>query len=154
MNLLVIAFGLSMAMHGCTNRAKVGQENLPETATGHLALIKATSQQWTAGIKGGGSGTEYTFVVEVQTTEVLSFGEVILDGQPYTPTVLKQGRTVGQAEQDPQMGDTLNLRVSTSGRPSAPKDGLPAATIHYSHSGMPQTLEVPVITMLATQQRP
>lgn len=47
--------------------------NGPSVKSDAFTLLEATSQDWTAGVQGGGKGTEYYFKVHIATSRELQF---------------------------------------------------------------------------------
>lgn len=116
-----------------------------------MELVGATSRNWTAGISGGGSGTEFTFTVVVHTHEKVNFTRIRMNGADHTPVLVRPGSPVAQAAVIPTQGDTLDLRLSL---PRTEPTGDPAAVIHYSVDGVASELPVPRIEHLPPQNRP
>ncbi len=124
-----------------------------------VGLVKATRQDWVAGIKGGGAGTEYTFTVKITGSDPITFGPVSIGGIEHGALVRERGGPVTQESVVPHDGDTLDLRVSvrrpevasTADTASAPAAG---ASIHFTINGEPRSLPVERIERLAPQNRP
>ena len=148
-----------LAMQSCAPQGKTAQD--APTGTGSIegiALVKATGQKWTAGIKGGGSGTEYTFTVAILGAEPVLFDSMDVYGTVYKPTLIKRGGPVSNEPVVPQKGDTLDLRISVrDAEPPVPKEpttGSPQAVVRCTLNGKPARLEVAHIEMLAPRPRP
>jgi hypothetical protein len=73
-------------------------------------LLDATSQHWTAGIAGGGSGTDYSFKVMVQASGKIRFDSAWLNGKSFLIQAVKGKQFNPQAEYSKH--DTINLRIS------------------------------------------
>lgn len=124
-----------------------------------VGLVRATRQDWVAGIKGGGSGTEYSFTVTIAGSDPVIFGAVSIGGVDHVAMVHKRGGPVTQQEVVPHAGDTLDLRVSVR-RPEVASSMDTASTpatgtsIHFTIKGEPVSLPVEHIEQLAPQNRP
>ena len=73
-------------------------------------LLEATSQHWTAGMAGGGSGTDYAFKVVIQTTAKIKFDSVWLNGKAFLIQAVKgkQFNPLSEFEKN----DTITLKIS------------------------------------------
>ena len=136
-----------LLLQQCTVRSKESASNGDAEP---LTLLAATAQAWTAGVKGGGSGTEYRFTLVVNTEQPIQVAEVVLADKSYSPLLTKPGAPVGQAVV-PSMGDTLNIRISVPGSDAPRAD---RGVVRYTVSEQPRTIEVPKIDQLAPQNRP
>jgi hypothetical protein len=101
-------------------------------------LVDATSQHWTAGIPSGGSGTEYTFRIVIETKEPIRFDSVWMADKAF-PIQAVKGK-VFTPEVSLNKGDTVRLRVSDS-RPGTPGAG---------PSGSSDVKEAPVLVKKST----
>ena len=149
-----------LMVQSCSPRTKTTDEGavMAQDQNG-IGLIHATRQDWVAGIKGGGAGTEYTFTIAITGIEPITFGRVSIGGKDHDALVRKHGGPVTQDPLIPKAGDTLDLRVSvrrpdiSSTADTAHAPGA-AALIFYTVKGEPRSLPVERIERLAPQNRP
>jgi hypothetical protein len=64
-------------------------KNAPASTNDYFTLIRATSQEWVAGIRGGGRGTDYSFRLEITTDKELQFDTVWMKNRAYPLFVTK-----------------------------------------------------------------
>jgi hypothetical protein len=76
----------------------------------YFKLTDATSQGWTAGMAGGGSGTEYSFKVQIHTRESIRFDSVWMNNKAFKIQAVK-GK-VYDPKSILQKNDTIDLRIS------------------------------------------
>jgi len=60
-----------------------------DSTNGYFAMIRSTSQEWVAGIRGGGRGTDYFFKLEITTDQELLFDTVWMKNRAYPLFVTK-----------------------------------------------------------------
>lgn len=130
-------------------QANGGTSNNASEEPEDLALISATSMNWVAGIKDGGSGTEYNFTVVVGTDQPVTISSVQINGTEREHNVHKQGAAVANSPLQIAQHDTLNVHVSTETNKEAA-----SALITYTVGGQEMQLPVDSIEMLETQNRP
>ncbi len=99
-----------------------------------LQLQSAFSQNWTAGMAGGGSGINYTFHVRIQTNEKIRFDSAWLNGKSYPIQAVKGNLYNPRSEFF--INDTLLLKVTEfiPGRRAGSKNNSPE-----SETGKPKT---------------
>lgn len=124
-----------------------------------VELLKATRQDWVAGIVGGGAGSEYTFTIAIPEKGPVTFGAVTIDRAEHPAVLRKRGAPVTQAAVVPVAGDTLDLRVSVrrsdaANVPDTDSTTSTGAIINYSIGGEQRSLPVDRIERLAPQNRP
>ncbi len=78
----------------------------------HFTILKATSQTWTAGVHGGGSGTEYFFKIIVNSKKELKFDFAWINNIKYEIFLAKESPFISEAPIKLDKGDTITLRVS------------------------------------------
>ena len=149
--LFVLTIATILGVHSCSPGKKAAQDPVESAHQAGVTLIQATGQRWTAGIQGGGSGTEYTFKVAINTATPIQFGTVDLGGKARAVLVARHGSAISTTLVVPQQGDTLNLRVSVNNEVIPIAEG---ATIHYTDNSIAQQLLVPRIEKLAPLNRP
>lgn len=79
----------------------------------YFTLLDASYQNWTAGIRGGGSGTEYYFKIKIATDESIVFDTTWINNKALKINVSKN--TVGKISNTPPVilqNDTVILRSS------------------------------------------
>lgn len=103
-----------------------------------ITFLNASLQSWTAGVQGGGSGTEYYFPIILNTSKEISFTEAWINNQSYDVFLSIDNAAISNDPLKVQKGDTITLRVSalnntppksTSSSPPITYDG--AALIGY-----------------------
>ena len=122
------------------------------TTTANVELIKATKQDWTAGIQGGGSGTEFTFMVRTPASGTVAFQQIAIGGSDLEPTLVRPGDPVSGTSVTPGTNDTLHLRLSVKREESAASAA--SAVIHYTLSDEAKELAVPSIEKIPSLPRP
>jgi len=148
----LLLLSAALTLHACSSRGKTsGAVGTDKDAKPPVELLKATSRNWTAGIMGGGSGTEYTFTVAVHATGDMRFTRIALGGADHVPTTVRPGSTVTNAPVVPHQGDTLHLRLSL---PSGSGPGTAQTLIHYTLNTTEQQLPVPTIERLPAEKHP
>jgi hypothetical protein len=100
----------------------------------HFNVIDCSSQDWVAGVPGGGSGTDYSFRLCVETKERVRFDSVWMKHKAFKIQVVK-GKTY-KAKTEIMRGDTLVLRFSDvqPGSESGPSAAGKTATALNTHS--------------------
>lgn len=76
-----------------------------------FTLLKATSENWRAGIKQGGSGIEYSFVLKVNEIKNISFDSVWVNDQRLSVKIVRNGKIVVDHSQIVS-GDNIKIRCS------------------------------------------
>lgn len=114
-----------------------------------IELLSAKSMNWVAGIKDGGSGTEYNFRVVVTTDKPLAFSAVSINGEKREHAVSKRGTAVSSTPLEIAQHDTLDVHVSTETNKEKAK-----ALLEYTVNGQEQQMAITEIEMLETQNRP
>jgi hypothetical protein len=61
-----------------------------DPTNGYFTMIRATSQEWVAGIRGGGRGTDYSFKLEIATDQDLQFDTVWMNNRAYALFATKE----------------------------------------------------------------
>lgn len=122
-----------------------------DATAGPVRLIKATAQDWVAGIQGGGSGTELTFVVAIDQDDI-RFSSIGLADAQHDPVLARPGSVLSNEPVVPKKGDTLHLRLSLE--KNDPAANATEAIIAYTVAGEAKTLQVPSIEKIAPQPRP
>jgi hypothetical protein len=77
-----------------------------------FSLLEATSQNWTAGIPSGGSGTEYYFTVKINTADRVTFDSAWIHDKAFGLFISKNVTSVSQEPVQFSKGDTITLRVT------------------------------------------
>jgi hypothetical protein len=115
--------------------------------------LEATSQNWTAGVAGGGSGTEYYFKVQITSSRQLKFDSAWINSKAYPVFLSKNKPAVSSAPVTFENGDTITLRVSDLANHQVndskpPIDFNGAALIGYSLDNKPDYFVIREITRL------
>ena len=61
-----------------------------DSTNGYFTMIRSTSQEWVAGIRGGGRGTDYFFKLEITTDQDLQFDTVWMKNRAYALFATKE----------------------------------------------------------------
>ena len=77
----------------------------------HFELMEAYAKPWVSGIKGGGSGIEYTFVLKVGKISNISFGDIWVNNQKLSSKVVKDNMLLTD-QRTIVSGDQVKLRCS------------------------------------------
>lgn len=110
---------LSLFLLSCHTSNKSGGKSAlpdkterPETESGdYFLLINATYENWVAGVKNGGSGTEYHFKLTVNTNETLSFDSLWVN-QHALKAFVAQKDGISNKPAEYGNGDTITVRAS------------------------------------------
>lgn len=78
-----------------------------------FSLLQATSQRFSAGMRGGMSGIEYSFLLRINTKERLLFDSVWIGKYPYKVVVAKQRNFISNEPISYTKGDTITLKITT-----------------------------------------
>lgn len=139
-----------------------------------IEILSATSQKWTGGIKGSGSGVNYVFVIVVP----LSLQELVIDelwiGETFHKPQISKNENLGNLKF--QAGDTLyiyasdyfkspdNPKLDTNEQPTEPETFVEnmkppykysgAALIGYTVGGERKYKTIDIITAIFPQKRP
>jgi hypothetical protein len=100
MKTLVILMILAVASFNLCREPKAAGTRVKEVTTAtstitsdstndYFAIIRSTSQEWVAGIRGGGRGTDYSFRLEINTDKELQFDTVWMKNRAYPLFVTK-----------------------------------------------------------------
>lgn len=98
---------LLLVFFGCKS-SKVSSDS---TTTKAFELMEAYAKPWVAGIKEGGSGVEYTFVLKMGTIDKISFGSVWVNGQKLTAKIVRYNKMLPNQELI-SSGDEIKVRCS------------------------------------------
>lgn len=74
-------------------------------------IMQAYAKPWVAGIKDGGSGIEYTFVLKVGTIEKINFGFVWVNNQKLSSKIVRDNKILPNQELI-SSGDEIKVRCS------------------------------------------
>jgi hypothetical protein len=128
-----------------------------------LRLLNAEYEEWTAGVKDGGRGTEYYFKLNVATSDKVQFDSAWIGGKVFASYVAHKGmgKPVTTQPVTFKKGDDITLRVSDLQLPSAPMatTAVPpinykgAALLRYRINGKINYLNVPDLTKKSTPNR-
>ncbi|HLF64675.1 MAG TPA: hypothetical protein VI603_13015 [Saprospiraceae bacterium] len=142
----------------CKSVTKTG--NNASMTNDSFTLLSATSQSWTAGIPGGGSGTEYYFNVKIKTSRQLLFDSAWINDSAFKIFLAKDKTPVSSEPITFSKGDTITLRVSelihqnthtTSAKPPINFTG--AALLSYMVKDKPAYFIIKEITRLPSLNR-
>ena len=148
MRAIICLFAITLFTAESCNNEKVSDQGQGEP----IILFKATSMNWTAGIKGGGSGREYTFTVGVASDVPVSINAVSINDIDQQFVLIKQGASVSNEELIIAQGDTLDIRVSISGEELEKE--FERAIISYALNDKASGLRIDQIEQLEPQNRP
>jgi hypothetical protein len=131
----------------------------------YLEVLGATSQEWVAGVRGGGRGVNYRLRIKIRTNNLITFDSIWLAGKRLPVKLEPAGKA---SDLKAAKNDVVTLLASDfTGRPgrmgSRTEDSTPippaasvkapiayegAALVKYSVGGSVQYLPVPGITVL------
>jgi len=123
-------------------------------------LLHASSQNWTAGIPSGGSGTEYYFAVKINTSDALRFDSAWIHNESFPIFLSNNNASISNEPVKIIRDDSITLRVSdlnlpnvkvTSSKPPVSFNG--AALIGYTLNGKPVYFIIKEIEKLPTLHR-
>jgi hypothetical protein len=126
-----------------------------------LRLLNAEYEEWTAGVKDGGRGTEYYFQLNVATSDQVQFDSAWIGGKVFASFVARPSGPVNNQPVSFKKGDNITLRVSDLRLPAAPaaSNAVPpvnykgAALLRYRINGKINYLNVPDLTKKTTPNR-
>ena len=85
-----------------------------KTKENYFSLLQATSQRFSAGMRDGTSGIEYSFFLTINTKESLIFDSVWIGKEAYKVVVTKQRKFISNAPITYTKGDTISLRITAN----------------------------------------
>ncbi len=132
-----------------------------DVSSEHFKVLSATSRRWFSGVASGGRGIDYSFKVQITTTEPISFDTAWIGNRAYAIAVAKE---VGRVSSQPVMisnGDQIVLLVSIMVRKEvrtseaeSSLDHVDQARIMYHVNGKPAFLTVKNIQSQEGHNRP
>ena len=78
----------------------------------HFVLLSAASEDWVAGTKGGGRGTEYYFTLKITTSTPLSFDSIWVANKALPLFIANTKTSISDKPVRFKKGDTILLRAS------------------------------------------
>lgn len=123
MKTLVILIILSIASSNSCREPKAAKTQSKEVMTttfsvmadstnGYFRIVRSTSQEWVAGIRGGGKGTDYFFKVEITTDDDLHFDTVWMKNRAYALFATKEKPGISSQPIVFSKGDVIVLSAS------------------------------------------
>lgn len=141
-----------------TDQNSTRDQDLPSE---HFKVLSATSQRWFSGVASGGRGIDYSFKVQITTTEPISFDTAWIGNRGYEIAVAKE---VGRVSSQPviiSIGDQIVLLVSimvrkadSTSEAESSLDHVDQARIMYHVNGKPAFLTVKNIQSQIGHNRP
>ncbi len=104
--LLVSFFIFLVIIYACNKKSA------PNTSTTNFTLLDASLQNWIAGTPEGGSGTEYYFKLNINTSKKIIFDSVWINNESFKMLVTKKVSHISNEEITYTKGDTITLRIS------------------------------------------
>ena len=176
---IVAAFGCASRHKSSDNQSTVensnSEQNKPSTAdsisnhssnnvnvTGankYFKLLSAVAEPWVAGVRGGGSGTEYYFNMVITTDQNLKFGKVWIADKSFDSFLYKEQKEITGAPITFLKGDSIAVRVSDlqnmkPGTLAPPQNYNGEALIEYILNGKSNYFTVKEIKKLPTLYKP
>jgi hypothetical protein len=117
-----------------------------------LKLVSATSETWSGGTAGSGSGKEFYFKIKIQTSKPIIFDSVWINNKMLATYLANNRLSISQEPIKFTRNDTIIVRASESSlRPSAPSNRpnnfSGEASIRYYLDGKMKYLNVKKITI-------
>jgi hypothetical protein len=91
---------------------EITTDNNLEKKKDYFTLLSATSQSWTSGIAGGGSGTEYYFKIKVNTADKLLFDSAWVNNKAFQVFISKETKSISNEPIKYGNGDVISIRIS------------------------------------------
>lgn len=99
------------------------------TQSEFFSLLTAISQNWKAGIQGGGSGTEYYFKIKINTQEAIKFDSAWINNKGFEIFIAKESAAISNEAIKFGKEDTITLRISNINSKIRPSENVkPAIT--------------------------
>lgn len=86
--------------------------NKPETKRDYFTLLSATSENWTAGIPSGGSGTEYYFKIKITSSDKIIFDTLWINDNAFETFISKESTSISDKPVQYGKGDIITVRVT------------------------------------------
>lgn len=87
-----------------------------------VKLLEASSENWTSGMKGGGSGTEYYFKIKILTSEKVVFDSLWINGNSFKTYIANTNKSVSNSPIVFVKNDIITVKVSDIRRPNKPSN--------------------------------
>ncbi|CAN5628657.1 hypothetical protein BH11BAC1_BH11BAC1_10780 [soil metagenome] len=126
------------------------QESNKENKSGMnqpFSLLESFSQEWVAGIQGGGKSTEYSFRMIVLTADKMNFDSAWISGNAFNVYLANTSKIISNRPITFSQSDTITVRASHSSKskpsissPPVPYSG--AALISYRLNGSTHYFEI------------
>lgn len=124
-------------------------------------LISAISENWTAGIPSGGSGTEYYFKIKIMTSDKIDFDTLWTNNKSFATFISKESTSISDKPIQFGKGDIITIRATELKNQNikqaivnSPIKYKGAALIGYHISGKREFFTVPEIKKQSSQNRP
>lgn len=148
---------LLLAFYSCTG----SKAHMADASHPSFNVIEATYEEWHAGRKDGGSGTDYQLIAVIKSDHKLEFDSIWIQQKGIT-LPLAVGRMRGPVSNQPvtfQKGDTILLVASFSANDVFPKaidsrDTGRTALISFKEEGRLKKATIPALTKKEGQPRP
>ncbi len=128
--ILGIAFAFTFACNPVNSK-----DHLGAMKNDSFMLLDASSQNWTAGTPGGGSGTEYYFNVKISTAKQLQFDSAWIDNKSFPIFLSKDQSGISSKPITFSNGDTITLRASALVNPNI-KSSTSKPPINYTGAAL------------------
>ena len=102
----------SISSNDASDKPIIKNDQRIENQKDFFILLNATSQDWTAGIPGGGRGTEYYFKIKVNTKDKMLFDTVWVNNKAFGIYISRGKGIISNTPIKYSYGDTIILRVS------------------------------------------
>ena len=127
----------------------------------YFKLLSAISENWTAGIPSGGSGTEYYVKIKIITTEKIVFDTLWINNTAFETFISKESTSVSDKPIQYSKGDIITVRATElKNQNIKPATVIPpikyngAALIGYRINGKQEYFTVTEIKKQSSRNRP
>lgn len=109
------------------------EKNSNDTVSSPFSLIESFSQEWTSGIAGGGSSTEYSFRLIMLTSDKIDFDSAWIGKNAFKVYLANTSKVLSNRSVTVAQNDTATVRVSFS---SGAKPSFAPPPFHFAGAAL------------------
>ena len=113
--LFYITLVAAVAVNTCNKNSNSTSQNVLQQKNNEqnsFTLLDASSEDWVAGVRGGGKGTEYYFKIKINTNDNITFDTAWINNRSFAIHLAQKNNAVSNQPVKFATGDTITLRVS------------------------------------------
>ena len=125
-----------------------------------VSVVDATYENWTSGVNGGGSGTEYYIRIAILSSNNITFDSLWINKRSYKTYIANSGKGISSAPITFAKNDTITLRVSATNKvksqrlSKAPINFKGDALLRYHSNNKQCFLVIKKLTLVSNPNQP